>query len=321
MKKIHNILCVVDPTADSQPAIERAAWLAKNVAAELELFVCIYDEYSGSGPFFDPSVLLLARSELLERQESMLEGLAEPLREQGISVATKVVWDGPLYEGIVRHAMTSGADVVFKDTHHHTAIKRTLLTNTDWNLIRTCPAPLWLVKSRKMQDTPVFMAAIDPTHQHDKPAALDIGLLDVGTALARATSGEIHAFHAYDPTAVFASVSANAYTPTALPYDEIERSMREHHGRRFDELVGDFNISDDRKHLVSGATHKELAAIADQVPVDVVIMGAIARNQWQRLLIGATAERTLEALPCDLLIIKPDWFESPVESRPEEIVA
>jgi hypothetical protein len=44
----------------------------------------------------------------------------------------------------------------------------------------------------------------------------------------------------------------------------------------------------------------------------------VARNRWKRLFIGATAERTLEHLPCDLLIIKPDWFRTPVESRSHE---
>jgi universal stress protein E len=44
------------------------------------------------------------------------------------------------------------------------------------------------------------------------------------------------------------------------------------------------------------------------VDAAVVVMGAISRNRWKRLFIGATAERTLEHLPCDLLIVKPDWI-------------
>ena len=47
-------------------------------------------------------------------------------------------------------------------------------------------------------------------------------------------------------------------------------------------------------------------------------MGAVSRNRWKRLFIGATAERTLEYLPCDLLIIKPDWFQTPVEQHTHE---
>ena len=52
--------------------------------------------------------------------------------------------------------------------------------------------------------------------------------------------------------------------------------------------------------------------IAERIGADVVVMGAVARNRWKRLLIGATAERTLEHLPCDLLIVKPDWFKTPL---------
>ena len=53
--------------------------------------------------------------------------------------------------------------------------------------------------------------------------------------------------------------------------------------------------------------------LAADVEADVVVMGAVSRNRWKRLFIGATAERTLEHLPCDLLIVKPDWFKTPVK--------
>ena len=43
-------------------------------------------------------------------------------------------------------------------------------------------------------------------------------------------------------------------------------------------------------------------------------MDAIARNRLKRLFIGATAERTLQELPCDLLIINQDWYYAPIET-------
>jgi len=75
---------------------------------------------------------------------------------------------------------------------------------------------------------------------------------------------------------------------------------------------------DDKAHLIAGLTHEELPAIAEKVGADVVVMGAVARNRWKRLFIGATAERTLEHLPCDLLIVKPDWFKTPVDMENHE---
>jgi len=63
---------------------------------------------------------------------------------------------------------------------------------------------------------------------------------------------------------------------------------------------------------------QELPSIANELDAAVVVMGAVSRNGWKRLFIGATAERTLEYLPYDLLIIKPDRFRTPVTLEAHE---
>ena len=318
MKDINKILAVVDPTVADQPGVRRAAWLAKSSGAELELLVCYYNEYLSGDRLFDSPSLEKARDEVIRNHEKHLETLAEPLRADGVVVKTSAVWDHPLYEGIVRHAIECGADLVVKDTHHHSAVTRALLTNTDWNLIRTCPIPLWLVKPTEPAKKPVFIAAIDPMHQHDKPAALDDEILHVAKGIAGQVNGEVHAFHSYDPRIAVATASANTYIPVTLPFDEIEQQMHEDHEKRFIEITDFHEIDKDNAHLVAGLTHEELPAIADELEAAVVVMGAVARNSWKRLFIGATAERTLEDLPCDLLIIKPDWFQTPVALESHE---
>jgi universal stress protein E len=312
MKEISNILAVIDPTTQHQPGLHRAAWLAKKTGAKLELLVCYYNEYLSGDRLFDSPSLEKAREEVLKSQKKHIEALAAPLRADGITVETSAIWDHPLHEGIVRHAISTKADLVIKDTHHHSAITRALLSNTDWNLIRTCPIRLWLVNPVEMSETPVFVAAIDPMNQHDKPAALDDEILLLSKTLAGKVGGEVHAFHSYDPRIAVATATANAYIPVSLPFDEIEQQMHEDHQKRFKEITEFHKIDDDKLHLVAGLTHEELPAIAEKLGANVVVMGAVARNRWKRMFIGATAERTLEHLPCDLLIVKPDWFKTPV---------
>ena len=318
MHDINKILAVIDPTTETQPAMARAAWLAKQTGAELELLVCYYNEYLSGERLFDSPSLEKARAEVIERQRDSLEKLAQPARDDGVVVKTTAVWDHPLYEGVVRHAVESEADIVFKDTHHHSALTRAVLSNTDWNLIRTCPVPLWLVKPRDAGTAPAFIAAIDPMNEHDKPAALDDEILQISKQLAGKLQGEVHAFHSYDPRIAVATATANAYIPVSLPLDEIEKQMHEDHQKRFKEITSFHEIDDDRAHLKAGLAHEELPALAEDINADVVVMGAVARNRWKRLFIGATAERTLEHLPCDLLIIKPDWFHTPVEAGTHE---
>ncbi len=313
MQVISKILVVIDPTAEDQPALARAAWVAETCGAELHLLVCYYNEYLSGDRLFDSPSLAKARAEVIAAQEKHLQELAKPIAKRGIRVTTAAVWDHPLYEGIVRHAVEQDAHLVFKDTHHHSAVTRAFLSNTDWNLIRTCPVPLWLVKPHDIAQTPKFIAAIDPMNQHDKPAALDDEIIKLGKTLAGKTGGEVHAFHSYDPRIAVATATANAYIPVSLPFDEIEQQMHDDHQKRFGEITSFHGIPDNNAHLVAGLTHEELPAVADSLGADVVIMGAVARNRWKRLFIGATAERTLEHLPCDLLIVKPDWFRTPVE--------
>ncbi len=313
MQKISKILCVVDLDVVEQPAMKRGAWLAKHLDAELELLICYYNEYLSDGRLSNYPSLENAQEDILGGLKRRLELLAEPLRESGLVVNTTSTWDHPLYEGIVRHAIACDADIVFKDTHHHSAVSRALLTNTDWNLIRICPVPLWLVKPQDISDKPTFVAAIDPLHEHDKPAALDDEILVITKALADASDAEVHAFHAYDPRIAVATATANAYIPVSLPFDEIEKQMHEQHEKRFNEVVNFHGIDAKRSHLVAGVTHEELPEFSKSVGADLVVMGAVSRNRWKRLFIGATAERTLEHLPCDLLIVKPDWFQTPSE--------
>ncbi len=62
-------------------------------------------------------------------------------------------------------------------------------------LIRYCPAPLLLVKDREWSGQPGFIAAVDPEHSHDKPAALDHKLVRTAATLARVSGGSVHLYH------------------------------------------------------------------------------------------------------------------------------
>ena len=318
MHAISRISCVIDPTTDKQPAMTRAAWLAEKLGAELDLSICYYDRYLAGDRLFDSPSLDEARHERICSYKERLELLAEPLRVAGLTVSTAAVWDHPLYQGIVRHAHATGADIVFKDTRHHSALRRGILTNTDWNLIRSCPVPLWLVKPHELSKSPLFIAAIDPFHEHDKPAALDDMILVLAKSLAEKSNGEAHAFHAYDPRVAVATAAENAYVPVSLPFNELETQMHDEHRQRFIELAEFHGVDKRHEHLVAGLPHEELPALANRVNADVIVMGAVGRTRWKRLFIGATAERTLEHLPCDLLIVKPDWFQTPVEMSTDE---
>jgi universal stress protein E len=55
-----------------------------------------------------------------------------------------------------------------------------------------------------------------------------------------------------------------------------------------------------------------IPAAAHQTGCAIVVMGAVSRSGLKRFFIGNTAERVLDALKCDVLVVKPARFASHV---------
>ena len=199
MAKTESILIVVDPTAESHPAVERGIYLGRHLGMHVELFVCDYQPQLVGTNFLDKRKLKLAKEQITNDHLTGLRALAEKHRSEDVEIGVKAAWDRPLYEGIVRQALESDARFVLKDTHYHSAISRTLFTNTDWHLIQCCPAPLWLVKPEMDFDRPSVLAAVDPLHEHDETAALDVRILSEAFELAGRLDGSVDVFHAFNP--------------------------------------------------------------------------------------------------------------------------
>lgn len=324
MMASQRILTVIDPTVDTQPALDRATALARSTGAVLELFICDYDqclagnlagnlaakapEHLAGARFLDGASLQNARSTLLSQHQRRLETLADEVRASGLTVEYDVAWDHPLHEGIVRKAIASGASLVVKDTHYHPAVARSLFSNTDWNLIRACPVELLLVKPRPMAATPRVIAAVDPLHEHDKPAGLDHRILRSAANICAAMNGHLHVFHSFDPAPALAMSADSVTMPLAVPARELVDSIRTTHTRAVDQLVEEHGIRRDRVHVHQGPPHRVLIDLAEELQADLVVMGAVSRSGLKRLFLGSTAEQMLDRLPCDVLIVKPAGF-------------
>lgn len=310
MKRLDRILAVLDPTTDVQPALAKAATLARRCGATLELFICDFDPSLSGQPFFDTDKLRQLREEFVTERLEYLEEAAEDLRGEGLAVETHVHWDNPTYRGIVRRVEESSPDLVVKDTHYHTVLRRTLFTNTDWNLIRTCPAPLLLAKSGEWPDSPCILAALDPGHVGDKPAALDHDILEWSERVADCLGGEVHAVHAFFPAALLAATATLAGMPLAsgMTSTEIVESERKRIAGQLADIAGAHQLPAQRVHLEQGAAAEVLPRLANQLHASLVVMGAVSRSRLQEVFLGSTAERVLDRLGCDVLVVKPADF-------------
>ena len=184
MLELSRILIIIDPDADEQPALEKAKQLACYADSDLELMIADYNPFLEDGYYFDPIQAQEIRYKLADQRMQELESLAAPLRKKGLQVSVTTAWGNPPYGEMVARIKDTKPSMVVKSTSHHSSLSRMLLSNEDWELVRYCPAPLLLVKSKKWNANPVFLASVDPIHQHDKPASLDHTIVSSAKDLA-----------------------------------------------------------------------------------------------------------------------------------------
>jgi universal stress protein E len=310
MQRLDRILAVIDPTVDAQVAAMKAVRLARASGASLELFACDFDPSLTGAPFFDTDELRRMREEFIAERAEFLENLAEELRQTGLEVVTHVHWDNPLHEGILRRVREFTPDLIVKDTHYHSPLRRALFTNTDWQLIRTCPVPLLLAKQGDWPVRPLILAALDPDRRHDKPAALDGDILDSAKLVARALGGSVEAVHAFFPAALLAATSGMAGAPIAaeMTLTDLLETERQRVTADVRAVAQSAGLEPAAVRVLQGAAAELLPRHAESSKAAIVVMGGVARGRVRELFVGSTAERVLDRLPCDVLVVKPADF-------------
>jgi universal stress protein E len=207
----------------------------------------------------------------------------------------------------VRRAKATSADLIVASRSGGS-----LLRLTDWELLRQSPIPVLLVKKSGPYRHPNVLAAVDPCHAHSKPAQLDREILGVAEQISQALKGKLHAMHAYAPV-VMGAAAASVNDSVAARLDGIAASDAR---TEFDRLLEGNPIPKARRYLVGNLPGPAINEVARRIHAQIVVMGALSRTGLKRLIFGNTAEKLLDDLPCDILVVKPAQFVCQVPARP-----
>jgi universal stress protein E len=248
-------------------------------------------------PFFDSARLARSRGSLVAARQRALEERAQRLRNDSLATDVVVVWQEPAHEAIIRAALREKADLVVIGRHEPRANRRPQYRLTDWELMRLCPRPL-LITVGSGKRAGAVLAALDPSHAHDKPASLDVSIARYADVLARALGIECHAVHC---------VPRSAYPPnqSSLPDRRtFDRRMKS----RMKQLIAEAGAEMKTASVLRGSAAQRLPLFALRLPAQVLAMGIVSRRWAKRIIIGDTAESIIREVSCDLLLIKPANF-------------
>ena len=321
-----NILAIVELDDVPKRTIERAIFAARLLGCGIDLVICEHPDTRLPGGISVSAEVDKIRDQLREMLDELSAEYAEQVTAAGVEVCTSLLKERPVSDGIMSRALDTEPQIVMKGTQFHSRAERGILVDTDWHLMRICPFPLWLVKSEQVHEKPVIVAAVDPLNTHDKPASLDQRIIQAAQAIAEPLEGDVHLLHTYRSIASIGKAANRTFTPTRLPIDKIDARTRDEHAKALAELATNCAVDNKHTHLMPGRTRDILPVFVRERNADLVVMGGLARWSLTRNVIGSTAERVLDHLPCDVLIVRDNEYaigaattQGPAYSSPRRI--
>lgn len=297
------VIDIADPVSPDQPAID-AALACRTEGTPVALFHNVYHKSIIDQQEGEDQVLGEVRELLLESRKRQLQTLAKD--RLGDDVSVNIVWAEQGWQELIRYSARSDAQLVVSQTNYRNRWQRMTLSNNDWETIRHCPIPLLLARAGVQQRYQQVLAAIDPLHLDDKPASLDQDIVDLANTIASHHQAQLQVVNVVVPT----QMAPMGGMQSAMFVSDVAEKVIDAHREAAEKLVSRCGPGDARVHVKVGSPEEEIVELANACEGTLVVMGGISRSRLQRLLIGSTAERVLDQLVGDVMIIKPRGFGS-----------
>lgn len=277
------ILLATDLSARGDRALDRALQLAKEL--DTKLVVLHVMESHGVSPRLTTPVwrrLAADHKAVAERE------LAEDLANAGIATEVVVVSGDPLVR-IMETADSFGCSLIIAGLARDETLGRLLLGTTVEKLVRQARQPVLVVKNRPRKPYRDVLVATDFSAGSRRA---------LRAALQLVPNADLTLFHAYDVPFQGKNVPDDAVTRSF--YHAAEQSSREFIAET-PELA---NAAPPKVVLECGQPETVLSEYSFNHRSDLVVTGTHGRTGLLRTAIGSVAERLLEALPSDVLIVR-----------------
>jgi universal stress protein E len=299
MLDINHILVVLDSEHPEQPAFDRALALASSVKADITILGSCYEAYCEESSSLEIDTKSKIKNALINNCQQWLDTFVSEAEKKNIEISTEVHWQKNLHNAVMASMNTSNFDLVIKGTKPHSIVDR-IFTHSDWNLLRHCPAPVLLVKSAKPWANNRILASIDATSHDEGHKLINENILDFAEHLADHFSTDLHLVNSYPMVAL-----AFAMVPEVTAPDDIQKYITEQHKVECEYYANKYSINDDHIHITEGDPDDVVEVMAKEIEADLVVIGTVAREGLSGVLLGNTAERIIDRVLCDVLVIKP----------------
>ena len=134
--------------------------------------------------------------------------------------------------------------------------------------------------------------------------ALNEQVIHEAKVIAQLAKANLHLVNAFPAPIVNVALELPGFTPEL--YND---AMQQHHQTEMDAYARKFDLSADVVHIVEGMPEDVLPELATTLDAELTILGSVGRTGWSAAFIGNTAERVIDSIQGDLLVVKTPHVE------------
>lgn len=227
---------------------------------------------------------------------------------------------------IILHVLENDIGLVVKIAEPPRGIQRLLFASMDQHLMRKCPCPVWLRLPNSPLSASTIMAAIDVDEElasePETTRKLNRTIMNAAVAMASVNQTAVHVLHVWNaPGEGLVRMLSGAPDGNKAAEQYVDQ-VQARHWRVLDRFLTSekarigperLNGVDLLPHLERGEPGEVIAEQARALGADLLVMGTVARTGVPGLIIGNTAEDTLNSTDCSVMTVKPPDYVSPVQ--------
>ena len=306
MQSFKRILVVIehDKVNKSNSAVQRGVELAKKDNASLTLMTVIPHPKKLVADLAG----VISEEELIDKfknmRESELSALADTFRDE-IAVQT-VTSVGREFIETIRQVVLGDHDLLIKMAR----VEETGFDSSDFHLMRKCPQPVWLVKSRKTKPKKL-LAAIDLSLEKEQEGKqLNARIMDLSLSLASAYSADIEILSCWSIYGESSLRSGGFFRFSDEQMNDLINKEEQANLQKQNDFIARYTDTNIIGHVRKGDPTIVIPEFVNSNEVDILVMGTVARTGIPGLLIGNTSETILNKMSTSVLTLKPVDFQS-----------
>ena len=300
MPTFKKILVVVDSSNAEHPELQRAMQLAQHGEVQLYLVDVMKD--------VSLTIRLLSSDyvhihELLTKEKrEQLQKLIDQCRAHSIKA------DGEVREGVssqvtIEVAQRIGADLIVRTTKGKHSRQPGRLGTSSQKLIQRPPCPVWLIAPSRGPDLQTIVATVDASPGDEAHQQFNRRIMKIATTLADRQRAKLLVSYVWS---LYGSEMLRHRLP-ASEFESLIKFNRQKHRQSFDALLLEFglHVGGPASRMLEGEPSVAIPELCEKENADLLICGTVARQGIPGLLLGNTAERIVQRVPCSILAVTP----------------